>query len=133
MFRYFWEMNEITFPQGDHCVCVYMNDYVTWRHNISQQQHMIKPKIYQMSCISMYHDAIFDMEVCLCLCESHLHFVTVEEVNVWFVLFVVLTDEQKDRRVSCLVQQRLTVMNCGQRKVFKLFLRETKRNKDQEN
>lgn len=93
---------------------------------------MIKPKIYQMSCISMYHDAIFDMEVCLCLCESHLHFVTVEEVNVWFVLFVVLTDEQKDRRVSCLVQQSLTVMNCGQRKVFKLFLRETKRNKEKQ-
>lgn len=73
------------------------------------------------------------MYTSLCLCEPHLHFVAVEEVNVWFVLFVVLTDEQKDGRVSRLVQQRLTVMNCGQRKVFKLFLRERKRNKDQEN
>lgn len=62
-------MNEMMFPQCDHCVCVYMSVCfaVTWRY-ISQNVCTVitahdKPKIYQMSCISMYHDTIFVMEV----------------------------------------------------------------------
>lgn len=82
--------------------------------------------MHEMSCILKYHDTFFVLEVFVFV--SHLHFVAVEEVNVWFVLFIVLTDEQKDGGVPRLVQQRLTVMDCGQRKVFKLFLRERMRN-----
>lgn len=56
------------------------------------------------------------------ICGPHLHLITTEEVNVWSVLLTVLADQQQDRRVPCLIQHCLTVMDCGEREVLQLLL-----------
>lgn len=57
-----------------------------------------------------------------CFCVPHLNLIATEEVNVWPVLLAVLTDQQQDRRVPCLIQHCLTVMDYREREVLQLFL-----------
>ncbi|TNN86994.1 hypothetical protein EYF80_002749 [Liparis tanakae] len=51
----------------------------------------------------------------------------VEEVDVGFVLLVVLTHQQEDGGVARLIQDRLTHVDCGKREVLQLFLQEHNR------
>lgn len=55
--------------------------------------------------------------------STHLHLVTVEEVDVGFVLVLVLTHQQQHGGVTCLIQDRLAQVDGGEREVLQLLLR----------
>ena len=59
--------------------------------------------------------------------ETHLHLVTVEEVDVGFVLLLVLTHQQQHGGIACLVEHRLTHVDGGEREVLQLLLQEHNR------
>lgn len=52
-----------------------------------------------------------------------------EEVDVGSVLLLVLTNQQEDGGVTCLIQDRLTHLDCGKREVLQLFLQGRNRGK----
>lgn len=56
--------------------------------------------------------------------ETHLHLVAVEEVDVGFVLLLVLTHQQQHGGVTGLIQDRLTQVDDGEREVLHLLLQE---------
>lgn len=56
--------------------------------------------------------------------SAHLHLVAVEEVDVGFVLLRILAHQEQHGGVAHLVQHRLAVLDCGQRKVLQLLLEE---------
>lgn len=66
-------------------------------------------------------------QVCNIQTETHLHLITVKEVDVWFVLVLVLTHEQQHGGVTCLIQHCLRHLDGGERKVLQLFLQENNR------
>lgn len=59
--------------------------------------------------------------------ETHLHLVTVEEVDVGSVLLLVLTHQQQHGGVTRLIQDRLTQVDGGEREVLQLLLQEHNR------
>lgn len=56
--------------------------------------------------------------------DTHLHLITVEEVDVGIVLVLVLTHEQQHRGVAGLIQHRLTHVDGGEREVLQFLLEE---------
>lgn len=50
-------------------------------------------------------------------------------MDVRSVLLLVLTHEQQHGRVACLIQHRLTKVDCGNREVLQFFLQEDERQK----
>lgn len=56
--------------------------------------------------------------------SAHLHLVAVEEVDVGFVLLRILAHQEQHGGVAHLVQHRLAVLDCRQRKVLQLLLEE---------
>lgn len=55
--------------------------------------------------------------------SAHLHLVTVEEVDIRFVLLRILAHQEQDGGVAHLVQHCLAVLHCGQGEVLQLLLK----------
>lgn len=58
--------------------------------------------------------------------SAHLHLVTVEEVDVRFVLLRILAHQEEDGGIAHLIQHRLAVLDCRQREVLQLLLEKKK-------
>lgn len=56
--------------------------------------------------------------------SAHLHLVTVEEVDVRFVLLGILTHKQEDGGIAHLIEHCLAVLHCRQGEVLQLLLQE---------
>lgn len=56
--------------------------------------------------------------------SAHLHLVTVEEVDVRFVLLRILAHEQEDGGIAHLIEHCLAVLHCRQGEVLQLLLQE---------
>lgn len=66
-------------------------------------------------------------QACNVQTETHLHLVTVEKVDVGFMLLFVLANQKQHGRVTCLIQDRLTHLDGWERKVLQLLLQKFNR------